>query len=57
MEPGLAAVRLSMMLAPFAAATEPRRAYCPNCRGKGRRNGACQRCRGKGHTTVGRTKR
>lgn len=46
--------------------TEPTRAYCGDCRGKGfalktprcgRSARRCQRCRGKGFTTVGSTKR
>ena len=45
-------------------ATEPTRAYCGDCKGKGfslargpRAARKCQRCRGKGFTCVGSTKR
>lgn len=50
------AARVILSAFPFAA-PEPNRAYCPDCKGTGRRKGACRRCRGKGYTTVGRTKR
>lgn len=58
--------RAASILTANIGSSEPTRAYCGDCKGKGfdctavhgkRSARRCQRCRGKGFTTVGSTKR